>query len=284
MDDRRSSLAAYFRQQSELGIPSYIFSDTFNIATVLPGKKNGDTTSKHSSPVATMSLVKNAPPKNPAAPKRTARPLPASAIMAQKNSAPLAGKRALLAELFHQVKTCRNCGLGDSRKNFVFGTGNAEALFMVIGEAPGQEEDLQGLPFVGAAGELLTRMLAAIDIDRKKHVFITNVLKCRPPQNRNPETAEISACAGILARQMEIISPKVILLLGRTAAHALLDSADSIGKLRGRTHDYKGVPVFVTYHPAALLRNDSYRRPTWEDLQKLQLTLRDAGVYDAQAK
>jgi DNA polymerase len=163
----------------------------------------------------------------------------------------------------------------------VFGTGNPEALFMVIGEAPGEEEDLQGQPFVGAAGALLTKMLSAIDIDRKKHVFIANILKCRPPQNRNPETAEVQACSGILSRQIEIIAPKVILLLGRIAAHALLDTTDSISKMRSSTHEYKGIPVFVTYHPAALLRNDSYRRPAWEDLQKLQKILKDVGVYDA---
>ena len=154
---------------------------------------------------------------------------------------------------------------------------------MVIGEAPGEEEDLQGQPFVGAAGALLTKMLAAIDIDRKKHVFITNVLKSRPPQNRNPEPSEILACSPILSRQIDIIAPKVILLLGRIAAHAILQSSDSISKLRARVHEYRGISVFVTYHPAALLRNDEYRRPAWEDLQKLQMTLKEIGVYDAQA-
>jgi DNA polymerase len=266
-------------------MPSYIFSDAFNVANVFPGKKNGDSPLKPSSPTGVMSLVKNAPPgKNASAPKQTVLPLPVSKLMTQKNAAPIAGKRAALAELYHEVITCQQCGLGKTRKNFVFGTGNPEAFFMVIGEAPGEEEDLQGQPFVGAAGALLTKMLSAIDIDRKKHVFIANVLKCRPPHNRNPELTEIQACSSILSRQIEIIAPKVILLLGRIAAHTLLDTTDSISKMRSNTHEYRGIPVFVTYHPAALLRNDSYRRPAWEDLQKLQVTLRDAGVYDAQAK
>jgi uracil-DNA glycosylase, family 4 len=273
MDERQSLFASYFRQQSELGMPSYIFSDAFNVANVFPVRKSPSGTA------GVMSLVKNTPAVTTAS---APRPLPASKLM--KQAAPLAGKRAALAELFHEVITCQQCGLGKTRKNFVFGTGNPEALFMVIGEAPGEEEDLQGQPFVGAAGALLTKMLSAIDIDRKKHVFIANILKCRPPHNRNPETTEVQACSGILSRQIEIIAPKVILLLGRIAAHALLDSTDSISKMRSNTHEYRGIPVFVTYHPAALLRNDSYRRPAWEDLQKLQKTLKDSGVYDAPTK
>ena len=164
----------------------------------------------------------------------------------------------------------------------MFGTGNPDALFMVIGEAPGEEEDRKGLPFVGAAGDLLTKILAAIDIDRLRHTFISNIIKCRPPNNRNPEPGEILACSNLLARQIEIIAPKALLLLGRVAAHTLLDSTESIAGLRERNglHFYKGIPAFVTYHPAALLRNDAYRRPAWEDMQKLQKVLKDSGVYD----
>jgi len=289
MNERLSLFAAYFRQQSELDTPAYIFSSAsvsaFTVAGLLPGGKNRANTSAAGPPkpsaLEEVSFVKKTPViKTAISPKPAALPLPASKLMKQT----LTGKRAMLAELFHQVKTCQQCGLGKTRKNFVFGTGNPEALFMVIGEAPGEEEDLQGQPFVGAAGALLTKMLSAIDIDRKKHVFIANILKCRPPRNRNPELTEVQACFSILSRQIEIIAPKVILLLGRIAAHSLLDTTDSIGKMRSNAHEYKGIPVFVTYHPAALLRNDDYRRPAWEDLQKLQLTLRDAGVYDAPTK
>jgi len=138
---------------------------------------------------------------------------------------------------------------------------------------------------VGAAGELLTKMLAAIQIDRKKHAFITNIVKCRPPDNRNPEAGEILACSDMIARQIDIIGPKALLLLGRVAAHALLGSTDSVADLRKRNGSlfHKNIPAFVTYHPAALLRNDAYRRPAWEDLQKLQTILTDAGVYDVPA-
>jgi DNA polymerase len=280
MDERLSLFAGYFRQQSELDSPAYIFSDTFDVTSVLPSAKSAEGPAQGLDYNNYSSSVKTATAPKPAAmPRQTALPLPASKLM--KETAPLTGKRAVLAELFHQVKTCQQCGLGKTRKNFVFGTGNPEALFMIIGEAPGEEEDLQGQPFVGAAGALLTKMLSAIDIDRKKHVFIAYILKCRPPHNRNPETAEVQACSNILSRQIEIIAPKVILLLGRIAAHALLDTTDSISKMRSGAHEYRGIPVFVTYHPAALLRNDEYRRPAWEDLQKLQKTLKDSGVYDA---
>jgi DNA polymerase len=289
MDERLSLCASYFRQQSELGMPSYIFSDTFDVANVLPGAestdgrpRDSDVPRRPSGPTGGLSFAKNPVIVKTATalkPKPNGVPLPALKLM--KQAAPLTGKRGMLAELFHQVKNCQQCGLGKIRKNFVFGTGNPEALFMVIGEAPGEEEDLQGQPFVGAAGALLTKMLSAIDIDRKKHIFIANILKCRPPHNRNPETVEVQACSGILSRQIEIIAPKVILLLGRIAAHALLNTADSISKMRSSAHEYKGIPVFVTYHPAALLRNDEYRRPAWEDLQKLQKILKDVGVYDA---
>jgi DNA polymerase len=183
--------------------------------------------------------------------------------------------RDALVKLYNENKSCMACGLGKLRRNFVFGSGNAHASLMLIGEAPGADEDEQGLPFVGKAGELLTKMLAAINLDRKKHVFIANVLKCRPPENRNPEQTEVLACKHILLSQIDIIRPKVILLLGRIAAHTLLDTKASIAALRTQTHRVAGVPAFVTYHPAALLRNEDNKRPAWEDMQKLQRVLAD---------
>lgn len=137
---------------------------------------------------------------------------------------------------------------------------------MLIGEGPGAAEDREGLPFVGPAGELLTKMLAAIEIDRDS-TYIANVVKCRPPGNRDPKPEEVAACSGYLEAQVRLIRPQVILALGRVAAQSLLVTTESLGKLRGRWHEYAGVPVWVTYHPAALLRNTSYKRPTWEDLQ-----------------
>lgn len=164
------------------------------------------------------------------------------------------------------VAGCTKCPLYSTALNPVPGTGNSEADFMCVGEAPGQTEDEQGLPFVGAAGQLLTKILGAIDLKRED-VFIANVLKHRPPGNRNPLPNEVTACSPYLIRQIELVQPKVILALGTFAAQTLLETKLSIGKLRGQIHRYHGVPLIVTYHPAALLRNPSWKRPTWEDVQ-----------------
>jgi DNA polymerase len=137
---------------------------------------------------------------------------------------------------------------------------------MVVGEAPGAQEDREGLPFVGKAGELLTRMLQSISLDRRQDTFITNVCKCRPPQNRTPEFSEIQMCLPLLVKQVEIIAPKAILTLGKTAAQALLDRSDTIGKLRTKSHRFRSIPLVVTYHPAALLRNPSLKHDAYHDL------------------
>jgi DNA polymerase len=151
-------------------------------------------------------------------------------------------------------------------KNPVPGEGSAAAKFVCVGEAPGQTEDETGRPFVGRAGELLTRILAAVELKRED-VFICNVLKHRPPGNRNPAPDEIAACRPFLLRQLELLQPKVILALGTFAAQTLLDTKLAIGKLRGQVHSFYGIPLVVTYHPAALLRNPGWKRPTWEDVQ-----------------
>ncbi len=184
-------------------------------------------------------------------------------------------KRAALVELFHEVKNCKGCSLGATRKKLVFGSGNAGASLMVIGEAPGYDEDMKGLPFVGKAGALLTKMMSAINLDREKDLFITNVMKCRPPENRDPNSSETLACMPILKRQISIIKPKAILVLGRVAAKEILGEANSISQMRTTIHNYNGIPAVVTYHPAALLRNEQYKRPAWEDLQKLSRILKD---------
>jgi DNA polymerase len=164
------------------------------------------------------------------------------------------------------VASCRRCPLYSTATNPVPGEGNPNADFMCVGEAPGATEDQTGRPFVGAAGQLLTKILAAIDFKRED-VFICNVLKHRPPGNRNPLPDEVKACSPYLIRQIELIQPKVILALGTFAAQTLLNTTLSIGKLRGQIHRYYGVPLVVTYHPAALLRNPGWKRPTWEDVQ-----------------
>jgi DNA polymerase len=171
-----------------------------------------------------------------------------------------------LDELARVVAECRRCPLYATAKNPVPGDGNPDADFMCVGEAPGANEDEQGKPFVGQAGQLLTKILAAIDLTRED-VFIANVLKHRPPGNRNPMPDEVTACSPYLVRQIELVQPKVILALGTFAAQTLLETKLTIGKLRGQVHRYYGVPLIVTYHPAALLRNPSWKRPTWEDVQ-----------------
>ncbi|MBD3322179.1 MAG: uracil-DNA glycosylase [Chitinivibrionales bacterium] len=271
MNDSFERVKRYFRQQAELSMPDFIFSCPFDSHAVeLPvvfetiaqdeetqeqpqvqerdtgyiGKAENDTDSLHSAG-------------------------PDGGF----------GKRELLKKLYYEFRQCSQCPLGKTRNKFIFGAGNAGAAVLIIGEAPGADEDAEGLPFVGKAGQLLTRMLKAIDLDRKKDVFITNILKCRPPGNRNPETSEITRCIPLLRRQVEIIRPEAILLLGRIAAHSLLESTDSISMLRAEKQHYNGIPVIVTYHPAALLRNERYKYPAWEDLQRLRDLLKERGVY-----
>ena len=172
------------------------------------------------------------------------------------------------------VAQCRACGLCQGRKSTVFGVGDRSAQWMVIGEAPGENEDLQGEPFVGQAGKLLDNMLQAIGLNRSvegekngQHgVYIANTLKCRPPGNRNPEPAELQTCAPYLQRQMALVQPRIILAMGRFAVQALLQTTEPIGKLRGRVHQVQSVPVVVTYHPAYLLRNPADKAKAWDDL------------------
>lgn len=165
------------------------------------------------------------------------------------------------------VKDCPKCKLlAGTRKQVVFGTGNPDADVVVVGEAPGADEDEQGKPFVGRAGKLLTDILKAINFSRDE-IYICNILKCRPPENRNPMPYEIVNCEPYLFKQLEIIKPKLILAVGTFAAQTLLKSKDPLGKLRGKFHIYNGIKMMVTYHPAALLRNPNWKRPTWEDVQ-----------------
>ncbi len=167
---------------------------------------------------------------------------------------------------------CRRCKLHETRTRPVFADGTPEARVMCVGEAPGRREDETGLPFVGRAGQLLDRLLTAVGLGRDR-VFICNVLKCRPPENRNPLPAEIERCSPFLLRQVALVDPAVVVAFGTFAARTLLGSNESLGRLRQRTHLYEGRPLVVTYHPAALLRNPGWIRPTWEDLQRVRSIL-----------
>lgn len=178
-------------------------------------------------------------------------------------------KTKQLTEFFHEIKTCMRCSLGSTRKNFVFGDGNPNAKLMVIGEAPGADEDDTGHPFVGRAGQLLTAILKSVGFSRSE-VFICNILKCRPPQNRKPLPDEVVSCSPYLHRQIDIIQPKLILALGTTAANTLLDNQETLTDMRGKVHEYRGVPMIVTFHPAALLRNPNWKVHTWQDIQKVR--------------
>ena len=174
------------------------------------------------------------------------------------------------AALEQTVAGCRACALCGSRKNTVFGVGSPRADWLIVGEAPGENEDLAGEPFVGQAGKLLDNMLKAVGLSRQgdgaQAAYITNVLKCRPPANRNPMPEEVAQCEPYLRRQVELLQPKIILALGRFAVQSLLQSNEPIGKLRGRVHDYHGVPVIVSYHPAYLLRSLPEKAKAWADL------------------
>jgi len=164
------------------------------------------------------------------------------------------------------VSACRACNLCGTRANAVFGVGDPHADWLIVGEPPGEHEDAQGEPMVGQAGKLLDNMLRALQLSRREKVYITNVLKCRPPGNRNPEPDEIAQCETFLRRQVELLQPKVIVVMGRFAVQSLLASTDAIGKLRGQRHEYAGVPVVVTFHPAYLLRNLPDKAKAWADL------------------
>jgi len=170
------------------------------------------------------------------------------------------------------ISECFRCPLGENRNHFVFGEGNPHAQIIFIGEAPGAEEDRLGRPFVGPAGKLLTRMITAMRL-RRSDVYIGNIIKCRPPGNRQPTPIEVGRCMPYLRQQIKLIQPKLICALGRVAAQALLEIDDSLGAMRGKWHDYQGIKVMVTYHPAALLRNPGWKREAWNDLKRLRFEL-----------
>ena len=208
---------------------------------------------------------------NVPAPQEAEPPLAAATAAAARAAEPAhdrAGRIARMdwSELKAEVAACTACGLRKTCTQTVFGVGDERAHWLLVGEAPGAEEDARGEPFVGQAGKLLDGMLAGIDLKRGENVYIANVLKCRPPGNRNPEHAEVEQCAPLLLRQVELLRPRLILALGRFACQTLLATDASIASLRGRVHRYQGVPLIATYHPAYLLRNLPDKAKAWEDL------------------
>jgi uracil-DNA glycosylase family 4 len=243
------------------------------------------------SPPASAPLVAASAPVTPSArpgARKAPRPQTAPAPRAAPQSPPPPSSQApllaaevpddplahmSLSELEGVTKGCTRCRLHRGRTHVVFGVGNPEAELMFVGEAPGRDEDLQGEPFVGRAGQLLTRIIEAIGL-RRQDVYIANVIKCRPPNNRNPQEDEIARCEPYLRRQIELVRPRIIVALGTFAAQTLLKTAQPISQLRGRFHTYHGVKLMPTFHPAFLLRNPERKRAVWEDMQLVQRELR----------
>jgi len=233
------------------------------------GKSNGEDSEETAAPGAHVNAPAEAKPTAPTGKSQNLAPAPGMVGTARLDLADDRAARILRMdwpELKAAVSGCEACGLRKTCTQTVFGVGDEKADWLLVGEAPGAEEDARGEPFVGQAGRLLDNMLAAIGLARGKNVYICNVLKCRPPGNRNPEPFEVGQCAPHLLRQLELIKPKLILAMGRFAVQALLNTEASIASLRGRLHRYQGVPLIVTYHPAYLLRSLPDKAKAWEDL------------------
>jgi DNA polymerase len=234
------ALSAYVAYQRELGVLGYRRAE-------------------HAAPPAPHPEAPLAPPRVEA----TSRDLFAAGIMRTRT----------LEELRLEIGDCRRCKLAPHRTHLVFGVGNPRARLVFVGEAPGRDEDLQGEPFVGRAGQLLTEIITKGMRLRREDVYIANVIKCRPPENRNPEPDEVASCEPFLLRQLELIGPEVVVALGKFAVQTLLRTKAPITQLRGRWHDYHGIKLMPTFHPAYLLRNPADKRLVWEDIQKVMRAL-----------
>jgi len=256
VSDAKGLFVQYLRQQGELGA----------MPLVLSGQRQER---QESTPSAVPPAAAASPDPGPAWMKG-APPIPGPGLTITAPTKDLFAKDSLadasLEEIAEMVRTCTRCPLHASRTNGVPGEGPSDARLMVVGEGPGANEDETGRPFVGRAGQLLDEILAAIGCPRET-VFIANIVKSRPPNNRKPEPLEIEACLPYLYRQIEIIHPAVILAMGGTAAESLLGTRGSLGTFRNKVHSFRGIPLVVTYHPAALLRNPHWKRPTWDDVR-----------------
>ena len=269
-------LARLLRQRAELGEPPSFLDGlgrTEALALAAAAKPRGPAAggSSPSMPAPRAGTTAPSPPPTTAPPVRAPAAASGSGTLAAR--VPLPVLPDTHDELKALISGCMRCGLAGTRTQVVFNDGVPNARLMVLGEAPGQNEDETGLPFVGAAGKLLDLLLMTIDLSRRETVYICNVLKCRPPGNRNPLPDEIEACRPILERQIELVAPEVILAVGTFAAQWLTGSQAPLGKLRGTVYSYRGVPLVVTYHPAALLRNQGWTRATWDDFQLLRQVL-----------
>lgn len=264
MTDPRRLMARYLEQRSRLGDDLWIGQPPRG-----PGQASQPAADPPEAPAARAA---DKAPRRRHGPKwqQDAPAIPPKGIMVAAPSSDLFSDDPLrslgIEELATVVRECTACRLCEKRAHAVPGEGPGDARLVVVGEGPGAKEDETGRPFVGRAGELLTEILAAIELPREQ-VFICNVVKCRPPDNRKPQQDEIDACVPYLHRQIEVIEPAVILAMGGTAAETLLGTRQSLGALRDKVHEFRGTPLVVTYHPAALLRNPHWKKPTWDDVR-----------------
>lgn len=281
MNDPRDLLRAYLRQRRELGEEELVLDrlSPSEVAALLADAPPAPALTRApaervAAPSARVEAAPRAVPGEPETHRRAGAPVPGSTPHPPSPRAPAAYVSAeeisslpVLSQVREIALGCPRCGLAKTRTHVVFGEGRETADVMVVGEAPGQEEDRSGRPFVGRAGKLLDLLLLSSGFARED-VYICNVLKCRPPQNRNPQPDEVDACSPYLLRQVELVQPRVILAFGAFAAQTLLGTDVSIGKLRGTRQQYRGVPLVPTYHPAACLRHPAWVRSVWEDLQR----------------
>ncbi len=257
----RAEAARFLAQQVALGGPWVI----------LPAKTAASPTcEKASTPVPVVSLPEESPPEESA----PTPPVPEESWNAPDGRVVTGSPRRIrLAKLFYEVRNCRSCALGATRKRFVFGAGSPDPRVVLVGEAPGAEEDRRGLPFVGPAGQLLDELMTAVGLSRQRNVFICNVLKCRPPGNRDPLPTEVNACDSILRRQLEIFQPQILIALGRFAAQSLTGKQVPMARLRRRLHQHHGIPLIATYHPAYVLRNPAARAQVEADFREAALQI-----------
>lgn len=262
--DGRALARAYLEQQRKLGTDGVVLpgaaTSALDTPSMTPGASPGITRPRMSFP---SPGITDGPAGDVPMPLPGISYDPSTGDLFTKDPIREAANLAAVAAL---IKDCKKCRLCETRTNTVPGEGADDARLMVVGEGPGRTEDETGRPFVGQAGELLTKILAAIQLPREQ-VYICNIVKCRPPENRVPQFDEISSCLPYLWRQIELVRPKVILAMGGTAAQSLLDAKQALGAMRNRVHRFRGIPVVVTYHPAALLRNPNWKKPTWDDVR-----------------
>jgi uracil-DNA glycosylase len=279
MSDLLRELSARLDYYRELGIYDF-YRRAGSMDAVLTSEAEVETTTLGSAaaPEAPSPVIPH-PPEESAIPRRTATTTlpvvsdqPVPPLSAFGSLLPAADRPAALAEIRALIGDCTRCRLSEGRNKIVFADGDPNARIMFVGEGPGADEDAQGLPFVGRAGQLLNNMIAAMGLKREQ-VYIANIVKCRPPQNRKPEPDEANTCMPFLERQIDIVRPEVLVALGATAATYLLGMRGSIAAMRGRKHNYRGIQTVVTYHPAFLLRDPAQKKEAWKDLQMAMAAL-----------